>query len=55
MMFFGEYIFVFLVFSISIGRYTGIIKEQDTQQAVPCDTYFDSNKNPLITVLCVLA
>ena len=49
------YIFVFLVCSISTKRYTGTIIEQDTQQAVACDTYFDSNKNPLITVLCVLA
>ena len=29
--------------------------EQDIQQAVPCDTHFDSNQYPLITVLCVLA
>ena len=34
------YIFVFLVCSISTERYTGTIIEQDTQQAVPCDTYF---------------
>ena len=54
MVFFGD-IFVFLVNSISTKRYTGTISEQDTQQAVPCDTYFDSDKNPLVTVLYVLA
>ena len=54
-MFFGDIYLLFLVCSISTEGYTGVIIEQDTQQAVPCDTYFDSNKNPLITVLCVLA
>ena len=49
------YIFVFLVCSISAERYTGTTIEQDTQQAVPCDTHCDSNQYPLITVLYVLA
>ena len=28
---------------------------QDTQQSVPCDTYWDSDQSPLNYVLCVLA
>ena len=48
-------IFVFLVCNISTERHTGTTIEQDTQQAVPCDTHCDSNQYPLITVLCLLA
>ena len=44
------YVFVFLVCSILTERYTGTTIEQDTQHAVPCDTYCDLNQNPLITV-----
>ena len=54
-MFFGDTYLLFLVCSISTERYTSITIEQDTQQAVPCDTHCDSNQYPLITVLCVLA
>ena len=42
------YIFVFLVCGISTERYTGTTIEQDTQQAVPCDTYCDLNQTHVI-------
>ena len=45
------WVFVFLVCSISVGRYTGTTIKQDIQQAVLFDTYWDLSES---TVLCNL-